>query len=213
MSVDLQISKPKYLNPTLSHPSKDSFPNAPILPRVATGDPEAIEACLDRFGGLVWSLVRRSCSDEQLAEDAVQDIFIQVWQSAKRFDQTVSSESTFVAMIARRRLIDRFRRSAGRAALTPTEPSSFVEISDESASVEAGVELRDEVRMAEQFLSKLPAKQQDVIRMSIYDGISHSRIAEITGFSLGTVKTNIRRGLAELRRLIFAANPETGRLA
>jgi RNA polymerase sigma-70 factor (ECF subfamily) len=213
MSVDLQFSKPKYLNPTLSHLLNDSFPEAPILPRVATGDPEAIEACLDRFGGLVWSIVRRSCADEQLAEDAVQDIFIQVWQSAKRFDQSVSNESTFVAMIARRRLIDRFRRNASRDWATPTEPDSFVEMSDESSSVELNAELRDEVRLAERFLSKLPAKQQDVIRMSIYDGFSHSRISEITGFSLGTVKTNIRRGLAELRRLIFAANPETGRSA
>lgn len=213
MPVDLQVSKSKNINSTLSHLPKDSFSEAPILPRVATGDPEAIEACLDRFGGLVWSLARRSCSDEQTAEDAVQDIFIQVWQSAERFDPTVSGESTFVAMIARRRLIDQHRKGGSQAPATPSKPEDFVELPDASPSVETTVELSDEVRRAEQFLSKLPTKQQDVIRMSIYDGVSHSRISEVTGLSLGTVKTNIRRGLAELRRQLFVADPEKGRLA
>jgi RNA polymerase sigma-70 factor (ECF subfamily) len=213
MSVDLQISAPPKLNSTLSHQSTDKNLERPILPRVAMGDSEAIEKCLDRFGGLVWSLARRSCPDEQAAEDAVQDIFVQVWQSAKKFDESLSSETTFVAMIARRRLIDRYRKTNTKAQAMPAESDSFVDMTDESPGVEANLEQQDEVRRAEKFLSKLPRKQRDVIRMSIYDGVSHSRIAELTGLSLGTVKTNIRRGLADLRRQLFATDPEIGRSA
>ena len=81
-----------------------------VLHRVAAGDRAAVRECLARYGGLVWSLVRRSTSDAAEAEDAVQEIFVDVWQSASRFDPAVASEATFIAMIARRRLIDRARR-------------------------------------------------------------------------------------------------------
>ena len=79
---------------------------SPVLPRVATGESAAVAECLNRYGNLVWSLARRSCPDVQAAEDAVQDIFLKLWTVADRFDPEIASESTFVAMIARRRLID-----------------------------------------------------------------------------------------------------------
>jgi len=87
---------------------------ASILERVAQGDPSAPAECIDRFSGLVWSLARRLCASASDAEDAVQEIFIDVWKSAGRFDPSIASETTFVAMIARRRLIDRGRRRMRR---------------------------------------------------------------------------------------------------
>ena len=85
-----------------------------ILQRVAAGDTEAVAACIDRFGGLVWSLARRFLDRPTEAEDAVQEIFIELWKSASRFDPSIASETTFVAMIARRRLIDRQRKLGRR---------------------------------------------------------------------------------------------------
>jgi RNA polymerase sigma-70 factor (ECF subfamily) len=83
-----------------------------ILVRIAQGDRAAVRDCLDRHGGLVWSLARRLCPDPADLEDAVQEIFIDLWSAARRYDPAVAAESTFVAMIARRRLIDRRRRAA-----------------------------------------------------------------------------------------------------
>ena len=74
-----------------------------LLQRIGAGDTSAMLACMERFRGLVWSLVRRSCSNAADAEDIVQEIFISVWRSAHRFDPTIASESTFVSVIARRR--------------------------------------------------------------------------------------------------------------
>ena len=80
-----------------------------ILHRITQGDQTAVQDCLKKYGGLVWSLARRMSANTDDAEDAVQEIFIDVWKNAARFDESQSSETTFIAMIARRRLIDRLR--------------------------------------------------------------------------------------------------------
>ena len=81
-----------------------------VLERVAAGDPVAVKECMDRFGGLVWTLARRALPTAQDAEDATQEIFTEIWLSADRYDQNRGSETVFVATIARRRLIDRLRK-------------------------------------------------------------------------------------------------------
>ncbi|MBX9623103.1 MAG: sigma-70 family RNA polymerase sigma factor, partial [Gemmataceae bacterium] len=83
----------------------------PVLPRVAVGDPAAVRECIARYGPLVWGLARRLVPNPADAEDAAQDVFISLWQSAGRYDPAQAAEVTFVAMIARRRLIDRRRRA------------------------------------------------------------------------------------------------------
>ncbi len=203
MAVDLHTSpRNRKLAPELERPSLNSDP--PVLPDVAAGSPEAIETCLDRYGGLVWSLARRNCPDEQSAEDAVQDIFIKLWQVADRYDAKVASEATFVAMIARRRLIDLYRKRRGDSKVAvDSESLDFQQ--DEHRDAASRAELNDDARQAEDFLAQLPVQQQHVIRLSVYDGLSHTRIAEATGLALGTVKTHIRRGLGELQRRLFAA--------
>jgi RNA polymerase sigma factor (sigma-70 family) len=70
-----------------------------------------VQDCLKAYGGLVWALSKEMLSNQNDAEDAVQDIFIDVWKNAGRFDEKQSSETTFIAMLARRRLIDRLRKS------------------------------------------------------------------------------------------------------
>ena len=176
----------------------------PVLPEVAAGHSDAIAKCLDRYGGLVWSLARRNCPDEQTAEDAVQDIFLKIWQVADRFDANLASEATFIAMIARRRLIDLYRKRRPDSAVA-VDSNTLDRQQDSRRDAACRAELNDDARQAESFLAELPIQQQDVIRMSVYDGLSHSRIAEATGLALGTVKTHIRRGLGDLQRRLFAA--------
>ncbi len=174
-----------------------------LLSRIASGDESAVAECLDCYGGLVWSLARRFSPDPQAAEDAVQDIFVNVWKVADRFDPEIAAEKTFVAMIARRRLIDISRKKSW------PDPSEFEfeKISSRELSGPEQAELTDEAAKAASLLAELPADQQNVIRLSIYDGLSHSKIADLTGLSLGTVKTHIRRGLTKLRKALFPSNP------
>ena len=171
----------------------------PLLPRVAGGDATAVAECLERYKNLIWSLARRSCPDLESAEDAVQDIFLKLWKIADRFDASIASETTFVAMIARRSLIDMSRKKSWKMTNT-VELDSFSSVEMEAAH---RAELKDEAAKAAMLLDQLPEDQKQVIRLSVYDGLSHSRIAEATGLSLGTVKTHIRRGLSKLRQSLF----------
>lgn len=178
--------------------------DTPILPRIALGDKSAVEDCLDQYSGLVWSLARRACATLADAEDAVQDIFVELWQKADRFDASKASETTFIATIARRRLIDRYRRDA-KAVDTVNIESQNVEIADVQLAPQA--ELADEAAKAAYCLRKLKPQQQDVIKLSIHAGHSHSKISQLLSLPVGTVKSYARRSLLQLRKCM--ARPAT----
>jgi RNA polymerase sigma-70 factor (ECF subfamily) len=145
---------------------------------------------------LVWSLARRLLANAADAEDAVQDIFVDLWAHAGRFDDSLASEPTFVAMIARRRLIDRRRRAQRRPP-----PQPLPEQLSEAAAADA-VELADEAALARRAFAELRPEQQRVLRLAIDQGLTHEEIARATGLPLGTVKTHARRGLIRLRELL-----------
>jgi len=158
---------------------------------------------LEAYSPLVWSLARRLCRDRADAEDAVQEIFIDLWKSAGRFDRSVASEPTFVAMIARRRLIDRLRRT-GRRVAPVTMPEGDVAVG-RSEIPGSPAELSEEARTAVEAMKALSEDQQRVLRLSIMQGRSHAEIAQITGMPLGTVKTHARRGLIRIREALESA--------
>lgn len=179
-------------------------PASSLLTRVADGDDQALRECLDAYGGLVWSLARRYCGDATEADDAVQEIVIDLWRSAHRYRPELGSETLFVATIARRRLIDRVRRAGRR----PTHEScDDWQLSDRGAS-DAG-ERASEVALAAKVIEALPDDQRQVIVLGVVYGLTHSEIAERTGLPLGTVKTHLRRGLIRVRDAMSSAESGT----
>jgi RNA polymerase sigma-70 factor (ECF subfamily) len=167
----------------------------PLLPRIARGDAGAVRVCLARYGALVWAMARRLAPAD--AEDAVQDVFLDLWKSAARFDTEVASEPVFVAMIARRRLIDR-RRRAGRRP-PPTSPAELPPLADPAS----GPDVCAEASMAAQALDALRPEQREVLLLATCFGQSHEEIAQQTGLPLGTVKSHARRGLLRIRALLL----------
>lgn len=170
---------------------------APVLPRLANGDREAIRPCIERYGPLVWSMARRMSLSAADAEDAVQDIFIDVWRHAGRFDPKLGSEKVFIGVLARRRLIDRVRRTQHRLDVERPLVSEHQEVSATS-----GAEQDAEIAEAWAVLQALPAGHQHAITLALVEGLSHSEIASRLGWPLGTVKSVIRRGILRLRSLI-----------
>lgn len=168
----------------------------PILQRIASGDKAAVQACIDRYAGLVWSLTRRMALNGADAEDAVQEIFVEIWRNAFRFDPGIASETAFIAMIARRRLIDRRRRMARLRDRAPLDESTSVR------SDSAPAELGEEAKIAARAIEDLSSEQQRVLRLSLLQGLSHEKIATATGLPLGTVKTHARRGLLRIREML-----------
>ncbi|MEM7262133.1 MAG: sigma-70 family RNA polymerase sigma factor [Planctomycetota bacterium] len=171
-----------------------------ILDRVAAEESSAFEECMDRFGGLVWSIARRLSSSREDAEDAVQEVFLDVWKNADRFDARQGSETTFIVMIGRRRCIDRMRKRGRQINTAPLETGFEVAETEDLGFDE--VIRNDEVEHVSQFLTSLKPEQQRILELSVYEGMSHSEISEELGLPLGTVKTHLRRGLIEVRRRV-----------
>ena len=170
-----------------------------IFDRIAAGDATAVRECLDQYGGLVWSLARRFTASAADAEDATQEIFLELWKSAARYDPKMGKESTFIATIARRRLIDRLRASSRQPEtqeFDETLPGVAFESSADLGDVAADVET------AQRALAKLNPDQREILVLGIVEGMSHSEIATATGKPIGTVKTHMRRGLIKLRAML-----------
>jgi RNA polymerase sigma-70 factor (ECF subfamily) len=174
-----------------------------ILQRIAAGDSAAVKDCLDRYGPLVWSLARRFAPDTASAEDAAQEIFVALWKNARRFDPGVASETTFVATVARRRLIDRWRAAGRTPPVAPLDEAVELPGGGSRERVEAALDAARAARA----IAQLPAEQRRVLELAVVDGKSHSEIARETGIALGTVKSHVRRGLLRVRELLGAKAP------
>ena len=174
-----------------------------LLPKIATGDPAAVEDFLKRHTGMVWGLARRFCRNAEDAEDATQEIFVDVWRSAGRYDANAGSEVTFLMTIARRRLIDRARRLGRRISADLLEDPTTIP----SPASQDKVELHDEVARAQDALEKLRPEQREVLDLALGQGQTHQEIAASIGIPLGTVKSHARRGLIKLREMLGADQP------
>lgn len=164
-----------------------------ILSRVAKGQQDAVEECLDAYGPLVWGMVRRWSEGDP--EDAVQEIFVEIWQKADSYDPRQSSEASFVALITRRRLIDRSRKHSRRRL--PTAPASPDEVM--AAPPVDPLEVSDDFAKAQGCMQHLTERQRTVLGLSLGDGVTQSNIAERLQLPLGTVKTLARRALIQIR--------------
>ena len=169
-----------------------------ILQQVANGDRNAVEDCLAKYGGLVWSIARKLLRNSDDVEDAVQEIFLDVWKNAGRFDETKSSETTFIAMIARRRLIDRIRFSTRRISADSLDDVLL----EPFTRADKDMQISLEAQQAAEAMRNLRPEQQQVLRLSIVQGMSHQEIADATGMPIGTVKTHARRGLMQVREFM-----------
>lgn len=173
-----------------------------ILERIAQGDQVAVSECIDCYSDLVWSLARRFLRDEIEAEDAVQEIFIDVWSSASRFDRTIASELTFIATIARRRLIDR-RRARTREPQTEVFDESTVS-PDEVAG--RRLEHQRDITTVSRLVGNMQPEQRRALELAVYHGYSHAEVARRMELPLGTVKTHVRRGLIAIREQMQTAS-------
>lgn len=177
-------------------------PAEPLLPKIAAAEVGAVRLCIERYGSLVWALARRMTRSAADAEDAVQDIFTELWRCAARFDPARGPEYAFVVTLARRRLIDRMRNEETRSR---SEQAAASEDVASPAFDEMTEEYQFDAERAGRELAELPEQQQEVIVLSVVEGFSHSEIARRVGLPIGTVKTHVRRGLLRIRERLGGA--------
>ncbi|MEQ8771072.1 MAG: sigma-70 family RNA polymerase sigma factor [Phycisphaerales bacterium] len=177
------------------------LPMPTILQRIAAGEQSAVGDCLDEYGDLVWRLAIRYLRSRAEAEDAVQEVFVSLWLTAKRFDPNKGSEPSWVATIAHRRLTDYIRSPhARRPVSTELTPPASVTFDNEWTRQDESI-----VRA----MRELPNDEREALWLSIMAGLSHAQIADVLGVPLGTVKTRLRRGMMRLREVVFGGQTTT----
>ena len=168
-----------------------------LMHRVAAGEEAAVTELYDRFSSLVFRVARQLLPTQADAEDAVQEVFIRLWQTADRYDPRRAKLVTWVMLIARRHLIDRLRRNAVRGTMSSFEgdPAST---SPNRAPDRRPQEAERNVRLLKR-ITELPKLQRTVIERAYLQGFTLREVSEQLEAPLGTVKSALSRGLARLR--------------
>ena len=177
------------------HTDVDTLADGDAVALCAAGDDAAIERLYARHGGACLALARQILVDSHLAEDAVQEAFLQLWRNAAAFDRTRSSPRTYLVMLTRARAIDRVRREQRHAALHLVEDHDRA---DERPGPEAQAVTAGLGREAVAALTVLSEVQREALVLAYWGGYSQQEIAVLTATPLGTVKTRMRAGLRAL---------------
>ena len=185
--------------------SSDVSVDLVLLQRIVARDERAVAELYDRYGRLVFSVIRRILHNASDAEDVLQETFVRVWSRADSYDAALGSPATWLTRIARNRAVDRLRAQRTRAAVDGPVPDALD--SGEIRMTVADVSHRPNVR-AEDIsvasalrgaVARLPEAQRVLIEAAYFEGYTQQELAVRFGLPLGTVKTRIRTGLTALR--------------
>jgi RNA polymerase sigma-70 factor (ECF subfamily) len=169
-----------------------------VVALVARSDQDALAELYDRFGRVAYGLAFRILRDRALAEDAVQEGFMNAWRTADRFMPERAKASTWLLTLVHRRAVDLVRRE-DRRRVEPLD-ASFDAASDASAEQDAW--LRFERERVQAALRRLPDQQREALELAYYGGFTQSELAERLGQPVGTIKSRMFAGLARLRELL-----------
>lgn len=197
-------------------PERDDGPGSGVtdvtlLERIVERQTDALDELYGRFGRPAYSLARRVCVDETLAEDVVQEVFLLIWRDPQRFDARRGSVSSWLLTMVHHRSVDAVRREVtrrrrvaapaeGADAILPTGPGAD---HDALGAVEAG-----KVRDA---LAQLPADQREALALAYFGGYTQREVASLVDVPLGTVKSRMFAGVRKMRDLLGTSVDTEGR--
>jgi RNA polymerase sigma-70 factor (ECF subfamily) len=173
---------------------------APLLALVARGDQTAFATVYDRAAAQVFGLVRRVLRDPAQSEEVTQEVMLEVWRTASRFDPHRGSAMTWLMTMAHRRAVDRVR--SGQAA-AERELRAAVAVTDYDVVAEE-VETRLDAQRVRRCLDSLTELQRESVTLAYYGGYTYREVAGLLGVAVGTVKTRMRDGLIRLRDCLGA---------
>ena len=169
------------------------------LVRAGEGSRDALAEVYRRSSAKLFGICLRILHDRAEAEDALQDIYVNIWRKADSFDPQRASPISWMAAIARNRAIDRLRSTGGRR----NEPiEAAAEIADDSAGADAVLEASEDAGRLQHCLMTLEARQAEAIRSAFWEGLTYADLAARADVPLGTMKSQIRRGLLRLRECL-----------
>ena len=174
-------------------------PDSALVERMVAGDEGALAALYDRYSGMLFAMLVRTLRDPQAAEEILQDLFLQLWRGAARFDATRGSLPAWLMVIGRNRALSRLRTREHREIPEDIEafPANAV---PSSVNLEDDAErslLMEKLRTA---MATLPAEQREAVELAYFEGMTQTEIAARTGSPLGTVKSRVRSAMQSLKQ-------------
>ena len=191
--TDVSVSAPSVLDAATA-----------LLQRVAQGDQRAFSELYDLITPRMLGLVRHVLKDHAQSEEVVQEVLLEIWQTAPRFDPNKGKAVTWMLTMAHRRAIDRVR-----SAQSSRDRDTKIGIRDlgrEYDSVAENVEIRIEHERVEKALTKLTELQRQAVELAYYGGYTHSEVSTMLSVPIGTVKTRLRDGMIRLREELGVAS-------
>jgi RNA polymerase sigma-70 factor, ECF subfamily len=175
-----------------------SAPDSALVEQMMAGDESALGALYDRYSGMIFAMLVRILRDPPAAEEIMQDLFLQLWRGAARFDAARGSLPAWLMVIGRNRALSRLRTREYREvaedidAFPANAVASSVNLADEA---ERNL-LMEKLKVA---MAALPAEQREAVELAYFEGMTQTEIAARTNSPLGTVKSRVRTAMQSLK--------------
>ncbi|MGF1535354.1 MAG: sigma-70 family RNA polymerase sigma factor [Elainellaceae cyanobacterium] len=181
----------------------DNASDAELIEHLRSGQQDALRLLYKRYSGLVYTIALKMLGIASEAEDLTQDVFLNFWKQEK-FDPNRAALSTYLCVVTRSKALNRLKQRGSQQrsleklkVMPPSELTASTPLENASLS--------EQQQTLKRVLGELPDRQRQILEMNFYQGISQSNIAQQLDLPLGTVKTNARKGLITLRRLLGSA--------
>jgi RNA polymerase sigma-70 factor (ECF subfamily) len=172
-----------------------------LMSRVASNEPDAVGQLYDRFGSLVYRMAYQAMPTRADAEDAVQEVFVRLWRTAKRYDPKRAALVTWVMLISRRHLVDKLRRSQARLKASSLDAGQTGD-GPRAAPDLSRMEQDERFAALLQRVAALPELQRTVVTRAYLGGQTLRQIGEELNTPIGTVKSALSRALVRLRERV-----------
>ncbi len=179
--------------------SMQPVPDSALVERIMAGDESALAALYDRYAGMLFAMLVRILRDTGAAEEILQDLFLQLWRGAARFDANRGSMAAWLLVIGRNRAISRLRGRERREILEDPQEFSFESLPS-SGNLEDEASRMQLMGRLKVGLATLPAEQREALELAYFEGMTQTEIAAKTGSPLGTVKSRVRAAMQALKQ-------------
>ena len=171
-----------------------------LVERIMAGDENALAALYDRYAGMLFAMLVRILRDASAAEEVLQDLFLQLWRGASRFDASRGSMAAWLLVIGRNRALSRLRGKARHEILADSEEFS-IEAVPSPGNLENDAARAQLMQRLQGAMAALPSEQREAVELAYFEGMTQTEIAARVGCPLGTVKSRVRAAMQTLKQL------------